>query len=324
MKALVTGGTGFIGSQVVDRLLEEGHAVRLFSRKGEVPERLKGKNVEAFRGDLEDPSSVIGAMEGVDVFYHVGEIKNTTRAATQRNVRLMERILERLESKGVKRLVFISSVTVSGIPSTVPADEETKPDKVLHDQYTWYKRRCEELIAAKRCGVEYAIVRPAPVYGPGSRYLGRLIRSLEKAGLLGFPFVGNARNLAPLIYVKDLARAIYLAGIKPAASGQIFILTDGLRHTWFDFFSSISEALGKKLRIFPFPPLMLKMPAIPFDLFSGIFGLELNLSRYADYFSRDIYFDNARARSLLDWQPGYGLDEGVREMVRSYRGQSDR
>jgi nucleoside-diphosphate-sugar epimerase len=319
MKALVTGGTGFIGSRVVARLLAERHSVRLFSRSRAIPEGLKGVDVEIFRGDLENPSTVIDAMEGMEVFYHLGEIRNTSKAASERNVRLVEAILGSLTKAGIRRLVFVSSITVSGIPSAIPADEETKPGIVLNDHYTSYKRRCEELITGTPAAADFAILRPATTYGPGSRYLGKFIGMLDTIGPFGLPFVGNARNLAPLVYVEDLAQAVYLSGVQPAASRQTFILTDSLRHSWFDFFTATAEALGKKVRIVPLPTLLLKLPAIPFSLFFDIFGFEFDLSGYADFFSRDLYFDNAKARSLLDWQPQFSLADGVKEMVRGYK-----
>jgi nucleoside-diphosphate-sugar epimerase len=320
MKALVTGGTGFIGSRVVARLLAERHSVRLFSRSRAVPEELKGRDVEIVRGDLENPSTVIAAMEGMEVFYHLGEIRNTSKAAAERNVRLVEEILGNLTKAGVRRFVFVSSITVSGIPTAVPADEETKPGIVLNDHYTSYKRRCEELIAGATA--DFAILRPATTYGPGSRYLGKFIGMLDTIGPFGFPFVGNGRNLAPLIYVEDVAQAVYLSGVQPAASRQTFILTDSLRHTWFDFFIETAGALGKKVRIVPLPTLLLKLPAIPFSLFCDIFGFEFDLSGYTEFFSRDLYFDNAKARNLLGWQPQFSLADGVKEMVRSYRDQT--
>lgn len=322
MKALVTGGTGFIGSHVVDCLVENGQNVRVFSRKAEVPERWKGDRVEVFRGDLEDFTSVISAMEGIDVLYHIGEIKNVTRVASEKNVKLVELLIENLGRKGVKRFVFISSITVAGIPSEIPATEETKPKILFSDHYTSYKRKCEELISEKISGHEHVIVRPAPVYGPGSRYLGKLLEALEKLGSVGFPFIGNAKNNAPLIYVKDLAKAICLSGTRDNISGQTFILTDGLRHSWFDFFKEITDLLSTKLRIVSIPPILLKLPAVPFDLFSGILGIELDPLHYLDYFSRDIYFDNSRARNLLDWRPEFTLAAGVREMVSSYKKNS--
>ncbi len=322
MKAIVTGGTGFIGSHVVEQLIDEGHKVRILSRKGSIPETLRGKDVEIMQGDLEDFNSVVNAMDGIDVFYHIGEIRNINKAASEKNCKLMELILENLEKKGCKRLVFISSITVSGIPSHIPANEDTTPEVLLQDHYTSYKRTCEKLIVDKPTGCEYVIIRPAPVYGPRSRYLGRLLNALENIGPFGFPFIGNGKNNAPLIYVKDLARAIYLSGLKPSASGQVFILTDGLYHSWFEFFNTIAELLGKKLRMISIPPVLLKIPAMPLDLFSGFFDIELDPVHYMTYFSRDIYFENSRAINLLKWKPEYNMTDGIKEMIKYYRGDS--
>ncbi len=318
-KALVTGGTGFIGSHVVDRLLAEGHAVRLFSRNAAVPEQFHGRAVEPFQGDLEDISSVIKAMAGMDIFFHIGEIKNITRSAAQKNVALVEQVVHHLAREGVQRLIFISSITVAGIPSTSPADEDTKAAVTLRDQYTTYKRRCEEIIREGMQGSGHAIIRPAPVYGPGSRYLGRMVSALEILGPIGLPFIGDAKNIAPLIYVKDLASAICRAGLEPAAEGQTFNLTDGLSHTWHDFFQAVTDALGKKLRIIPLPSLFLKLMGTPFDMFSGFLGFDLDPVHYVDYFSKDILFSNRKAQTLLNWQPAYALPEGVRELVAYYR-----
>ncbi len=322
IKALVTGGTGFIGSHVVDRLLADGHAVRVLSRKAESSQR--GKNgVEIVQGDLEAPATVIAAMEGMDIFYHIGEIKNVRKAASEKNVNLMRAIIENISAGGVRRIVFVSSITVAGIPAETPADEDTKPAVVLNDHYTAYKRECERLLVDNLQGCEYSIIRPAPVYGPGSRYLGRLVNAVERYGPVGVPFIGNARNIAPLIYVKDLAEAVYLSGLKPAAAGRKFNITDGLSHSWHDFFSAISGFLGKKLRIVPLPPFFLKMAALPLDLLSGFFGVEIDPLRYVDYFSKDIYFDNARACNLLGWRPYYGLEDGIKEMMDWYRKGKD-
>jgi len=319
MKTLITGGTGFIGSLVVQTLLAEGHAVRLLSRKQEIPEQLKGKNVEVAQGDLENPGSVISAMEGNDLFYHIGEIKNLTKAQAEKNITLIEKIVDDLKAKGIKRFVFVSSITVAGIPSEQPADEKTVSKVILNDHYTTYKRRCEEIIREKVNDCEYVIVRPAPVYGPGSRYLGRMISVIEMLGPIGLPFIGDAKNITPLIQVKDLAQAIVRAGTRSEASGQTFNLTDGLDHTWLDFFTAIAEALHKKVRIIPIPSLLFKLPAMPLDLFSAFFGINFDPINYVNYVSKDLLFNNAKARTVLDWEPAYSLAEGVKEMVEYYR-----
>jgi nucleoside-diphosphate-sugar epimerase len=320
MKALVTGGTGFIGRHVVKILLQEGHRVRLFSRHTETPHEFRNKHLEMFQGDFTDVSSVLDALDGIEIFYHIGEIKNRSKAAARKNVRLVEQIVESLPEKKVKRIVFISSITVSGIPSKIPASEETPPEISLKDLYTDYKRTCEDMIAGMPRNVEYSIIRPGFVYGRGSRSLGKLISAVEKLGPFGFPFIGRGHTLAPFIQVNDLAQSIYLSGVKFSAAGQVLNITDGLRHSWFDFFHIIAESLGKNLRIIPAPPLLLKFPAIFADFFAGIFGMDFNLSAYTDFFSRDIHFSNSKARNSLGWNPQYtDFPAAVKEMVLAYR-----
>ncbi len=319
MKILVTGGTGFIGSKVVDLLVENGHSVRLYSRHPGLPERLAGKDVSLFSGDLREPDSLLDAMAGMDRFYHIGELKNTTPRAAEKNVQLVERIIDHLGKSGIKRLIFVSSLTVAGIPSRTPATEETAPAVVLEDHYTRYKLRCENLLAEEVSGAEFVVVRPGVVYGSGSRHLGGLITAIERFGPIGFPFIGKGGAVAPLIHVQDLARALYRAGIEPGAANRIFNLSDGLGHTWSDFFSAIAASCGTKFRIIPLPSFALHVPARFFDLMGGLFNIKLSLDNYVRYATADLLFDTAQARQILNWAPEFDLSKGVEEMVRGHR-----
>jgi nucleoside-diphosphate-sugar epimerase len=323
VKALVTGGTGFVGGHVVDRLLEEGIEVRIYSRKSEPPGFLEGKEVEIVRGDLLDISSLVSAMEGIDLFFHIGEVKNTHRTAAERNVKIVRELLDHLHDKGVRRFIFVSSLTVAGIPAELPATEETAADLVLDDHYTAYKRTCEQLIA-ERCGeTEFAVVRLAPVYGSRSRYLRKLMKALERMGPFGFPVIGKGKNLVPLIHVKDAAQAIVLAGRLESVSGETFNLTDGFSHSVSDFLQTIAERLGTSLRLIALPPWSLRFPAGIIDFLALAFGVRARLPDYIDYFSKDILFDPSKAKTLLGWKPIYSdLSTGVAEMVDGYRRQS--
>lgn len=319
MKVLVTGGTGFIGSHVVDLLLENGHSVKLLSRRPDVPFPWKGRDISVVPGDLRYPGPVVEAMQGMDVVFHIGEVRNTSSGNAALNITLAERMVASLNPSGVKRLVFVSSLSVAGIPVAVPATEETPAAQVLRDQYTEYKRKAEELIRQLPAGVEYAILRPGVVYGPGSRYLGRLADIIKRFGPVGLPFIGPGMNLMPLIHVKDLARAVFLAGTVPGAANQTLNLTDGERRTWLEFLSAIAEVQRKRFRIIPVHPALARLPAMFFDLFTGIFGQSLDLPSYVFYVSRDVHFDNGRARSVLGWDPvNRDLRAAVRDMVEWY------
>ncbi len=319
MKTLVTGGTGFVGRQVVDLLLAHKHQVRLFSRKPELPEAWIGKGVSLFQGDLKDPDAVLDAMEGMDVVFHIGEIKSTSTAAAEKNIKLVTRIVEELQTARVKRLVFISSITVAGIPSAIPATEDTAPAVPLKDHYTLYKTQAEEIIKNSVRGAEYVILRPGVVYGPGSRYLGGMIKAVKRLGPLGLPFLGAAKNLAPFIQVHDLAEAIYAAGAKPDAAGRTINVTDGERTTWADFLHAVADAQGARLRIIPVPPLFFRFPAVFADFFTHLVGASLDIQSYLSYFTRDLHFSNALAKAALGWEPAHrDLGAAVREMVGWY------
>ncbi|MHB8845737.1 MAG: NAD-dependent epimerase/dehydratase family protein [Nitrospirota bacterium] len=319
MKAFVTGGTGFIGGHVVDLLLENGHSVKLLSRKPDIPAWWRDRDVKIAAGDLREPGSVVDAMQGADVVFHIGEVRSTTAGNAAMNAGLVERMVIALKASGVKRMVFVSSVTVAGIPLAIPGSEDTPAAVVLRDQYTEYKRKAEELIRQSGGGVEYAILRPGVVYGPRSRHLGGLVDAIRRFGPLGLPFIGTGANLMPLIHVKDLARAIYLAGTVPAAAGRTLNITDGERRTWLAFFSAIAEAQRKRFRIIPVHPALAKVPAMFMDLFTGVFGQSLDLPSYVTYVSRDVHFDNGLARTILGWEPAYrDLRDAARDMVAWY------
>jgi nucleoside-diphosphate-sugar epimerase len=318
MKALVTGGTGFIGSKVVSLLAENGHTVRLFGRKDKLPVQFAGKDVSLFLGDLQDASSVISAMAGMDVFYHIGELRNVSPLAAKKNVRLVEKIFNNIDKSGIKRFIFISSLTVAGIPSAVPASEETKPKLVPEEHYTAYKKQCEEILEAQTVA-EYVIIRPGVVFGTGFRYLGSLVAAVDRFGPLGFPFIGKGNNVAPLIHVQDLSKAIYLAGIMKEAIGQTFNLTDGLTHSRYDFFNAIAISLGKKFRLLPVPTVALSVPSKTIDFFGDLFHVKFSLNTYVQFATCDLLFLNGKARRLLGWQPEYTLERGVEELVRAYQ-----
>ncbi len=318
MKTFVTGGTGFIGSHVVDLLIQSGHTVNVFSRERDLPPRWQGKDVTIVPGDLGDPERVLDAMEGSELVFHIGELKNTTAARSEKNLELVRKMVGELKHAGVRRFVFISSLSVAGVPAAVPATEETEPAVLPRDQYTEYKRKAEELIRQAQNGVEHAIVRPGIVYGPGSRYLGRMVRAVGQFGPVGLPFIGSGRNRAPFVQVQDLAGAIVLAGTRPEAANQTFNVTDIAAHTWREFFSAIGRAEGREVRLVPLPTFLFRFPAVFADRFAGLAGFHLDLHSYVTYLSRNIEFDPTKTRKLLGWEPEHGdLDAAVAEMVRS-------
>jgi nucleoside-diphosphate-sugar epimerase len=112
---------------------------------------------------------------------------------------------------------------------------------------------------------------------------------------------------------------MYRAGTVPGAANQTLNITDGERRTWLELFTAVAEAQGKRFRLIPVHPGLAKFPALFVDLFTGIFGQSLDLPAYVAYVSRDVLFDNGKAKMVLGWKPAYrDLGDAVREMVAWY------
>ena len=177
MKALVTGGTGFLGSPVVERLLEQGHEVRALARKTSDITHLKTTAAEIILGDIEEYDSLVPAVDGVDVVFHAAArvmpgwgVWEDFEGVT---VRGTENMLKASAEAGVSRFVYVSSGTVMGkaaladtpAAETAPYDLEFNRDT----NYDWAKMKGEQLAIDyhKQGRLPVTVVRPRMVYGPG-------------------------------------------------------------------------------------------------------------------------------------------------------------
>lgn len=172
MKALVLGGSGFIGSHVVRALLHTEVQVRVLTRSPEIPLGLKGLDVEWVRGDLANLNSLISAMKGVQALFHVAGYyplyslnrKSQTELATQQ----MKNVLTAAgNTPGVEKIVYTSSLSTIGIPEQGLANEQTPyhPEQ-MDGLYYEIKYRLEQMaLQAAREGLPLTVVNPTAVFG---------------------------------------------------------------------------------------------------------------------------------------------------------------
>jgi len=232
MKALVTGGAGFIGSHLVDRLVEEGWKVRVVDNLSTGrPENLAHHRdaVELVVGDLKDPATALKAVEGVDVVFHFAanpEVRiSTTEPEThfRENVVVTFNVLEAMRKRGVRELVFASSSSVYGEPEKIPVGEDApiRPVSV----YGASKAACENLIHAysKLYGIRAVVLRYANVVGPRLRHgviydlLMKLKRDKTRLEVLG-----DGTQVRSYIYIDDAIRATIMAYKKAEETFEIF------------------------------------------------------------------------------------------------------
>ena len=228
MKTLVTGGAGFIGSHVVDRLLAEGHAVRVFDRLD--PAAPPRKHCEHVVGDLLDPISLSTAAEGCDVIFHlaaaadVGLVAKDPAGSEALNSRGTLNVLEAARASGA-RVVYASTIWVYSDVRASEVDEDSELGLPSH-LYTATKLAGEMYCRSygELYGVTSTILRFGIPYGPRARPAAVLPIFVNKA-LAGesLTIAGDGLQTRRFVYVEDLADGV-VAALKPQAAGRIYNL----------------------------------------------------------------------------------------------------
>lgn len=223
LKVLVTGGAGFIGSHIVDRLMSEGFSVRVIDnlssgRLENIEQWLGNPRFEFLRGDLKSYSDALEAVKGVDVVFHFAanpEVRVSTtnpRVHFEENVVATFNLLEAMRERGVREMVFASSSSVYGEPETIPVDENApvKPVSV----YGASKAACENLIHSysKLYGIKAVILRYANVVGPRLRHgvIYDLLTKLKKSREV-LEVLGDGTQTRSYIYITDAVEATITA-----------------------------------------------------------------------------------------------------------------
>ncbi len=325
MIALVTGATGFIGSHLLPKLLENGHKVRCLARSGPARQKLSGLPVEVCTGDLSDPASLAKAVRGADCVFHLAgltktHIESEFYEVNARGTRNLAQAAAR-ENPELKKFIYLSSLSAAGpvLEGMPPLTEDIPPHPVSH--YGKSKLMGEEAVLEIAGQVPVTILRPTAVYGPGDRDFYLFFKTIEK-GL--FFYWGEGRY--SLIYVEDLVRAIMEAAGRPGAKGSrnagIYFLSDGNIYTNTEIAAAIARAMPwakreKPLKV-PLPRFLLPMAAV----FSGIGRRDsgiINRDKIREMGFKDWCCDADRARRELGFEPKITLKEGVKWTADWYR-----
>jgi UDP-glucose 4-epimerase len=230
LKVLITGGSGFIGSHVVDRVLAAGHEPRLFDLV-QSPYR-PPRSVDTVVGDIVDPDAVRAALAGCDAAIHLAAVADVDRVAldptlTERvNVRGTQVVLEAAREVGVERVLFASTVWVYGETNGgAPVDEDT-PLPLPRHFYTATKLAGELYCSAYRdlYGLEPTILRLGIPFGPRARPT-TVVAAFVARARAGQPLTiaGDGRQARRFVFVEDLADGI-VAALRPEAAGRVYNL----------------------------------------------------------------------------------------------------
>ena len=304
---LVTGGGGFIGSRLCERLVQSDANVRAFVRytsRAEIgllrflePDILK--KIEIIRGDLRDFSAVAKSLRGVDIVFHLGALISIPYSyvhpveTVQTNVLGTLNILEACRKSGAK-LVHTSTSEVYGTALRVPIDE----DHPLQGQspYSASKIGADKLVESyfRSFGLPTVTVRPFNTYGPGQSTRAVIPTIVTQALAGGVVRLGNLDAIRDFTYLDDTVEGFLLTAQADTWNGETYNLGSGEEISIGAIAALIFRLMGKQAEI----------------------QLEKNRLRPEKSEVLRLISDNRKAKLELGWQPTVGMEEGLQRTIR--------
>jgi len=309
MKSLVTGGCGYFGQALVEGLVREGHAVRVFDLASP-DEPVAG--VAYLRGDVRDAGAVAAACRGRELVFHaVAQVPLAKDAELFWSVNRdgTENLLRAALESGVRKVVALSSSAVYGRPVHLPLTEDSSPSPV--EEYGRAKLAGEALCREYSSrGLDVAVLRPRTVLGRGRLGIFQILFEWIYRGA-PVPVLGRGDNRYQFVHADDLADACLKAAAKP---GSAFYNCGAER------FGTMRQALEALCRHARTGSRVVGVPALPALSLMRLTS-SLGLSPLGDYhrmYGADIYFDVSRAARELAWRPRYSNEEMILESYDWY------
>jgi len=312
MRFLVTGANGFVGQVLCSELLRRGHSVKAAVRSTHTFQ----EDIEVITiGNIDETTDWRDALCGVDVAIHLAarvHVMNDTAVDPltefrRINVAGTRHLAQCAAEKGVKRLVYVSSIKVNGegthgesqfLASDIPAPQ---------DPYGISKWEAEQALlrVADETGLEGVVVRPPLVYGFGVKgnFL-QMLRVVEK----GIPLpLASIQNLRSLIYVGNLADALVVCATHVSASGKTYLVSDGEDISTPDLIRQLAKGMEAPANLFSCPPALLRLA-----------GKLTGKSQQLDRLLGSSRIDSSVIREDLNWTPPFSLQQGLRLTAEWY------
>lgn len=305
---MVTGGAGFIGSHLVDKLVALGTIVTVYDnfdnfyggKEENIRKHTESRSFKLVRGNILDKERLREAMSGAEVVIHLAGqagiryCSEHPRKAHDVNVTGTFNVLEAVKEIHVSRVVFSSSSAIFGTPEYAPIDEKhpTHPESVYGASKLAAENYC--LAFSKTYGIDIVALRYFSVYGPRGRPDQAVFKFAESLTRAESPVIyGDGDQTRDFTYIDDIVNATMKAAVLPSAAGQIFNIGYGSETSINSLLALLAERMGK---------------ASIKPIYKPGYGGE---------FPRTLA-NNAKARKVLEWYPRISLREGIEKFLQWY------
>ncbi|HLR24592.1 MAG TPA: NAD(P)-dependent oxidoreductase [Fodinibius sp.] len=319
MKAFVTGGTGFIGSHLVDALLDDNrfNEVRCLIRNNR--KWLKGKKIKPIKGDLDDLVALREGIRGADIIFHIaGRVMAPTyRELEHANVEATENLLRVAQKEGNPKIVVLSSLAAAGPSNGHPKVEQNTMEPV--SMYGRSKLQMEQRIAAiadEQSSI--TVLRPPAVYGPREDQIYSFFKIVDKRIC---PIIGDGKTpKISMIYVGDVVQAILKAANQTDPGIRTYFISDGTPHTWDKICGTATKVFGKKALPIYIKPGWVQKIAASFEKAASFFGVyPVFNNEKAKEMILEWTCSTEKACRELNYKPEYTLEEGISRTIHWYQ-----
>jgi len=322
MKVLVTGGTGFTGSALVLRLLEQGYSVRsLDYQKGILYDQLEKAGAELVLGSITDADFVQKSMEGIDFVFHLAaafrELDVSEKHYYNVNVNGTRNVMDLAKKNNVMKVVYCSTQGVHGHIKNPPGDENFPISPEDYYQQTKYEG---ELVVNEfiKDGMNATIIRPTAIYGPGDP--GRFVMIYKRVKNGSFPMFGSGDTFYHPVYIDNLVDAFLITMEPEKGKGETYIIADEEYLAIKELVKKVGQAMDidVKIKHYPILPLIIaghicEKACKPFGITPPIFP------RRVDWFRQVRAFRIDKAKRDLGYQPKVDIDEGLKRTAEWYK-----
>lgn len=321
MKALVTGSTGFIGSHLVEKLLDRDYKVSCLIRKSTKLEYIDKLPVDLVQADYANIDSLRAAIENADYVFHVGGVtkakdKRAYFAGNHETTRNLLIAVGRF-NPGLKRFVLASSLTAVGPGPGTEAVDETTPYHPI-TTYGRSKMEAEKECLASMSSLPITIIRPPAVYGPRDRDIFAFFDSVKKHII---PLSGFGRKVLSFVHAYDLVDGIVAAAEHPKAAGQVYFVSNEEVYDWGmlgEFAAKSMKTWAVKARV---PHAVLYTIAGIGEFVAGLQGKPalVNIEKARDGVQKNWLCSPKKAFTELGFKTKLSLEEGVAITVDWYK-----
>lgn len=320
-KILVTGASGFIGSHLTEKLLEQENDVRVLIRQNKPLEIRGEERLDKRIGDLLEPQEKLeNICSHVHTVFHcaaelkMGVVSNETLERS--NIDGTKNLFYAAVRAGVSVFIFCSSVGVLGHIYSGAADEMASPNP--EDFYEFTKYEAEKFVLSQvNHEMRVVVVRPAWVYGPGDKRTLKLFRLIAKNR---FFLIGQGKNKQHPVHVSDVVTGMIKAGECAVPQGTIIHLAGPRIVTLSELVQTAAHLLGARVLPFTFPLFLARIIASILEPLFKFFGKEAPLTRgKIGFFWKNRAYLYTNAEKFLDYQPRIGLSEGLSTTFAWYK-----